>query len=442
MKFLLLPLFSLLFGGSVAQGPQDCVNSLSLLVIAELFVTDTTVPREYILCPDTTYTTSLPLVPGETTENDAPITIRPNLTLKCGASGARSNNCIVTGGVGMTGTPENFNDDLDLGNVLIQGITFQALEGVNFNLAHFNGQVTIEDCAFLDSRAFPNILLDGGTVLEDEAEDFPIDEHLITTFKDCLFENNTIVSGLNVENVAALVWLPSGLQTTNFVGCAFIENDFDVRAASTEVEAIIGTENGTLSLRNNCFIDNDVDFIGVVQTFPRQPVLAVGNFGTQPERYICDFVGTYFLRPDGVRGGPICMFYDSPVCLAKDARNSGVTNPPTPPPVVPLPTPPLVIPATPAPVIPATPAPVIAPTPSPVVPATPSPIPAPTEPPISCTGFLEGCSSNLDCCSRYCFTSITSPNAGVCRGSGVGAINKSTTKLGRSSGGVGGQSMM
>jgi hypothetical protein len=117
MRFHLLPLFSLLIGMSVAQGPEDCIDSLSLLVVAELFIVDTTVPREYILCPDRTYTTSLLLLPGETTENDAPITIRPNLTVKCGASGARSNNCIVTGGVGMTGTPENFNDDLDLGNV-------------------------------------------------------------------------------------------------------------------------------------------------------------------------------------------------------------------------------------------------------------------------------------------------------------------------------------
>jgi hypothetical protein len=132
-----------------------CFTDLNGLTFLEDGVSNVSVPRVYILCPNTVFNTA-----GDGVQGSSPIVIRPNVSTLCGTSGRRSNNCVVTGGIGLSGTPLNFLDGSNIGSVFIRGITFRRLTDAVFFLGQWVGRVEVHDCAFLDSSAVPNIYLE------------------------------------------------------------------------------------------------------------------------------------------------------------------------------------------------------------------------------------------------------------------------------------------
>jgi hypothetical protein len=138
------------FGPAGVAALDDCLGSINELVAKEAVVADTGVVRTYALCGETVYTIAPSDYFGELLSEDGQqrIPLRPNLHLKCGASGARENNCLImSGDVQLDGT--NFfgvgSETVD--NVVIEGLTF--LDGGKYQ-AWINkpGNVVFRNCEF------------------------------------------------------------------------------------------------------------------------------------------------------------------------------------------------------------------------------------------------------------------------------------------------------
>jgi hypothetical protein len=232
---------------------QVCVSNLLTIAQRELSISDTSVRRVYTLCPRTTFTTGV-IVNSTVTGGQFPLNVRANMSIRCGDSGSRSNNCIITGGIGVIGSPDNIGRN---SNSLIQfqGITFSELYDIGFFIRGI-GRIEVIDCAFRNSNAVPNIYLETATnrrlALEgsdnvqqtvdkidslNKAMGFEDDyshrelqgSSLRTTFRDCLFEGNE--PGLEPGVNFTMINIPSTTTDTTFDGCVFRQNDYRSRVA-------------------------------------------------------------------------------------------------------------------------------------------------------------------------------------------------------------------
>ena len=132
---------------SVAGQGEACYTNLTLLDIDERNVTDTTVNRTYILCPETTFETGFVTVEGDIF-GMPPLTLRRNMHIFCGEDGSSSNNCLITTGTfGLTSIPANFEPPVLSENVLVQGVTFS--NNADFALLiGLAGSFKFIDCVF------------------------------------------------------------------------------------------------------------------------------------------------------------------------------------------------------------------------------------------------------------------------------------------------------
>jgi hypothetical protein len=122
----------------------DCYTDLDEILRRERAVYDSTVFREYILCPDTYF-----LAAGSG-EGSGPILPRRNTAYKCGVDGKSSNNCIITKGHIHLISADVYWDPSQYeihSNVTISGITF---ESGNFGTVVLQnpGDITFVDCIF------------------------------------------------------------------------------------------------------------------------------------------------------------------------------------------------------------------------------------------------------------------------------------------------------
>mmetsp|Transcript_24773 Transcript_24773/g.37396 ORF Transcript_24773/g.37396 Transcript_24773/m.37396 type:complete len:783 (-) Transcript_24773:924-3272(-) len=425
----------------------SCISDLALILQRESLVINTMMRRHYILCPNTIFETALL---EEEMGESPPVVIRPNSTIFCGSSGERSNNCVVTGGWGLSGTPSNFDDSADIGSVYIRGITFNEITNMVFFLGQFNGQVEVHDCAFLKSSAVPNIYIESSRpehprFLKQTKNDRPVQntfmrempmiklmpphhklanhkkqrllqqepEALNITFSNCLFERNKFGSrdGLNFT----LIYLPSPSQITTFQGCVFRNNDYGTQVVNLVTQTLIYNNGGALNLFNNCFIDNQVLFFGVVNSLGENAVTTVGNFGTEVDNSVCNFIGSFDTDPNGPLIEPTCVNYDSEICLSTDALQ--------------YPLQPAIRPSNAPSARPTSTQPSIVPTDTPSV----DPTYLPTHSVSACLAVDEPCSKNGECCSRSCVVKSRLSRK-FCR-----SMSMHSAKLGRGRGGEGGK---
>jgi hypothetical protein len=126
-------------------GPApDCFTDLDNLSERELAVTDLSVPRTLILCPDTDYYMGRADDdnPGTYVGGYSPFVPRPNAHYKCGESGSSSNNCrIIDGDFPIL----SFGGDLEHTNITFQGLIIESAfrGGMIFARA---GDLTFTDC--------------------------------------------------------------------------------------------------------------------------------------------------------------------------------------------------------------------------------------------------------------------------------------------------------
>jgi len=132
--------------GTIAQ---DCIKTTNMLIVEESAVTDLSVTREYILCPGAVFSIGFQDFYGTPLDGGSDmIPLRPNLHLKCGKSGSRENNCLVTAGdVLMEGTTMYNTPGDSLENVVITGVTFSNAQK---HMVWINkpGNIIFQDCEF------------------------------------------------------------------------------------------------------------------------------------------------------------------------------------------------------------------------------------------------------------------------------------------------------
>ena len=145
MSFRLVVLVAVLVCCAIFASAQECIVDLTQIAIAELGVDDTAVRRTYILCPSTTFSTGN-IVNGVIEGGQTPFNLRPNMTVHCGSEdgGSSSNECIVTGEVGLIGSPNNI---ADAGEIVLRGITFENLRETGF-FVRGGGTIEVVDCIF------------------------------------------------------------------------------------------------------------------------------------------------------------------------------------------------------------------------------------------------------------------------------------------------------
>jgi hypothetical protein len=141
--------------GSPTFAPEpECYDDLEEIQIREdNHDLDTTVRREYILCPNTLFLIGT-LEAGEGYFGGSrPIFPRANVGYKCGEDGKVTNNCRFFGGTFQVfvfifiGPPSTWEDRTD---ITFNGITFETAELASV-VAGSAGDVTFTDCIFLVS---------------------------------------------------------------------------------------------------------------------------------------------------------------------------------------------------------------------------------------------------------------------------------------------------
>ena len=149
-----------------------CIGSTNELIIEESKVTDLSVTREYVLCEEAVFNVGfLDYYFGQQGGGSDMIQLRPNLHLKCGASGSRSNNCLVTSGdVQMEGTTFYGAPGDILDNVVITGVTFA---NARKHTVWINkpGNILFQDCEFRVSGRFAKAPIAYSSARSNKLED-------------------------------------------------------------------------------------------------------------------------------------------------------------------------------------------------------------------------------------------------------------------------------
>jgi hypothetical protein len=128
-------------------GPApDCFDDIDNALARERAVTDTSVQRTIILCPNKDYFMGRadPDRPGFVIGGFNAISPRPNSHWKCGEEGLASNNCIMKDGDFPI---VSFGGDVDHTNIIFSGITVEASFRGGMLLAN-SGDVTFSSCVF------------------------------------------------------------------------------------------------------------------------------------------------------------------------------------------------------------------------------------------------------------------------------------------------------
>mmetsp|Transcript_24010 Transcript_24010/g.67698 ORF Transcript_24010/g.67698 Transcript_24010/m.67698 type:complete len:678 (-) Transcript_24010:117-2150(-) len=358
---------------------------------------DVNVPREYVICSNTYHDIGPPTNDPFVFLGDSPILVQANVVWKCGFDGKPSNNCILNGGRAQLNSFGLYfpNDHV---NVHVHGFTFQDSERLAL-IVGSPGDITFHDCVFQDQAIGlitnvvfaasanrrlqqhhqrhlqqqqqlssdddykpyqpPSFHLDDlidaqekdrtdftftnqflSSILHDNYDDD--DNHrqlqsgLLNTiqlnFLNCTFQNIIVTDDVNLSLFAMTFCSPSC--EVVFDSCIFKENR--VSRLDLIVGGSIRFRQGTLSIRNSCFISNN--FIG-------HNVVRVGDGSTeQGKNTLGDISNNYGTEDGGLFGD--CQFvaevepgdaigettecihnYDAAQCVADPTIE---TKPPTP----------------------------------------------------------------------------------------------------------------
>jgi hypothetical protein len=140
---------------SFARGQSNCTDSFDVIYNAQFnpeteaaYPTNTS--QVWTLCPNTEYKTGFEK-DGEIIGGMAPLSLRSNMTIKCGEDGKSSNNCsVTTGSYGFMSVGNLFGDDsFYIENAVLSGITFASSIRTNsVVIGDLGGSVAFVDCRF------------------------------------------------------------------------------------------------------------------------------------------------------------------------------------------------------------------------------------------------------------------------------------------------------
>jgi hypothetical protein len=120
---------------------SECIGNFTVLqTLDNARVGNTTTPVTYVICPNTVFNFTL----GGFWD------LKGNTSYLCGADGASTNNCLVTGGGGLQFII-GFDGSSNKGDILVSGFTFTKSELTNGVIAN-PGKSTFRDCIFKVSQ--------------------------------------------------------------------------------------------------------------------------------------------------------------------------------------------------------------------------------------------------------------------------------------------------
>ena len=154
-------------------------------------------------------------------EGQDPLVVRPNLYLKCGANGDRSNQCLMTNGDILIRDAVTPNDPSQ-GPVILQGLT---LIDAGEHMVKFTqpNEVYFVDCEFRQAtRSRVPFLLDYyNPPISSQTQ--PLSNQLHVAFYGCSFLNNAFKGAMAQPSLIAATNLQVSL---SLHGCHFTNNDF------------------------------------------------------------------------------------------------------------------------------------------------------------------------------------------------------------------------
>lgn len=149
-------------------------------------MTDTSIPRLYIVCPRHIYDIGNIDFDGNIIQPAVgrvapPLPLRPNMTIRCGDQGTRDNLCwLRAGDLHVDGTKVLGIADETVENVRIEGFVFIGARE-HALLVNKPGDITFRDCEF---REFKNSSV---PIMLDYYDASNPSEELVATFVDCDF---------------------------------------------------------------------------------------------------------------------------------------------------------------------------------------------------------------------------------------------------------------
>ena len=208
----------------------------------------------FVLCPDTLFDLDL-------LEDMVPMTISESSTVvKCGTSGERENNCVISGGeqqIRIKGSPIG---------VIFEGVTFTRSRRIAIvGEGDDTSQASFRFCSFVEHTGITvaanhyvmSSVSNGTNVLEIEA---PIDRGMGLDFYSCLFQDNTVELASVIDAGGSIVLYDNVL----------IGNSGQAGVAAS----LFG---GDISISSSCIIGNTGE-IGTIYV-GNSSFLSLGNFG-------------------------------------------------------------------------------------------------------------------------------------------------------------------
>ena len=210
------PILSLALFLLLHRSVEGCLATLNELSQTEAEVTDWSVLRTYILCPNTRFGVGRYDYSNHLVDGQDPLIVRPNLHVKCGDDGSRSNQCfLVTGDILVTDSPMTGSLTVTA-PIVLEGMTLvdPGRHFVKFTQPY---DVRFVDCEFREAtRAKVPLLLDFYNPLSITQE------YLSVYWHRCSFVDN-VYRGTTAQ--PSLIVATNHQVTLSLQGCHFTNND-------------------------------------------------------------------------------------------------------------------------------------------------------------------------------------------------------------------------
>jgi hypothetical protein len=211
----------------------------------------------FVLCPDTLYDLDLQ-------EDMVPLTIsESNTVIKCGTSGERENNCVISGGkeqIRIEGSPIG---------VAFKGVTFTRSRRIAIvGEGNSTSQASFRFCSFVEHKGLAvaanhyvmSSVSNGTSVLDIEA---PTDRGMGLDFHSCLFQDNTVEWATVIDAGGSIVLNDNVfIGNSGQAGVAASLFGGDIAVSSSCIIGNIG-KIGTIYVGNSSFLRQSLDNFGI-----------------------------------------------------------------------------------------------------------------------------------------------------------------------------------
>ena len=271
---------------------SSCYDNLDTIYQLEKDVTDDSVLREYILCPNKVYTMAESFVNNQGYEGHHPIVLaKSNVHVKCGPDGSSANQCILTGGKIHVAFVNEFRGDHEhagpVTNVLVQGLTLQDAEWMNI-WAEQAGDLLVKDCIIQQNSNMSPVQIifnDSstarlrdlnvhernrklselhGTRRTSEQETVNGGQHLYVRLEECLFQYNRIWPHTSSSSSHGFVTAQGYSTWLEIVKTTFFSNTADDTVDLYAEPFIIEAIGAKLTMSQNCFTNNHPRLTSVI----------------------------------------------------------------------------------------------------------------------------------------------------------------------------------